>query len=273
METKQTILVTGSTGAFGGALSKKLKEKEIDYKEASSETFDWNKPETFKEILEGIDKVFLISPPNFPNFDKKIIPFIDEAKKAGVKFILLSTLFGTEKKPESTFGKAEKAVTESGINFTIIRPNFIFQNFINYDLDALKSGSIYLPTKNSKTSYIDVNDVASASAIILENPEEHYGKTYTLTGSESLSHQEFAEIFSDILEKKVVNIAPSNEEYKATLLSYNLPQKLVDFMGTLYAEVEAGAFESITNDYRLITGTSPTTAKEFIKLNRSVFID
>ncbi len=272
MTTTKKILVTGSTGAFGSALIKKLQEKQIDFRAVSLDTFDWNKPETFEQALIGIEKVFLISPPNFTDFDLKIIPFIEEAKKAGVKFILLSTLYGTEKNPESIFGKTEKVVNKSGIDYAIIRPNFIFQNFINYDIDAIKGGSIYLPTKNSKTSYIDVNDVANVSAIILENTEKHIDKNYTLTGSQSLSHQEFAEIFSDVLGKKVTNIAPTNEEYKTTLLSYNLPTELVDFMGSLYAGIEASIFTNTSDDYELVTGTKPTTAREFIEKNRSVFI-
>ncbi len=266
-------LVTGSTGTFGSAVLKKLQENKIANRTVSSENFDWNNPKTFEKALKGIEKIFLISPPNFADFDKKIVPFIEEAKRANVKFILLSTLYGTDENSENTFGKSEKVVAESGINYSIVRPNFIFQNFINYDIDAIKNGSIYLPTKDSRTSYIDVNDVANASAIILEKPEKHFNKAYTLTGSEALSHQQFAEIFSTVLEKKVTNIAPSNQEYKKTLLSYNLPQELVDFMGRLYAGIEAEFFTSTTNDYELITGMKPTTAKEFTELNRSVFID
>jgi len=273
MTTKKKILVTGSTGVFGSALLNKLQKNQIEIRAVSSDTFDWNNPETFEKALEGIEKVFLIAPPNFADFDLKVIPFIEKAKKAGVNFILLSTLYGTEKNPETIFGKTEKIVANSGINFTIVRPNFIFQNFINYDLEAIKSGSIYLPTKDSKTSYIDVNDVANACAIILENIEKHFDKTYTLTGSQSLSHKQFAEIFSDVLKKEVTNIAPSNEDYKTTLLSYNLPQELVDFMGLLYSGIEAGKFTSTTDDYQLITGKKPTTAKEFIELNSVVFSD
>jgi len=268
------ILVTGSTGAFGGAVLKKLQEKKIDNKAvALNNSFDWSRPETFDKALEGIDKVFLVSPPNYINFNKEIVCFLEKAKEAGVKFVLLSTLYGTDKSPESTFGKTEKLLTNSGLNYAIVRPNFIFQNFINYDIQAIKSGSIYLPTKSSKTSYIDVNDVANACMTILENPENHFDKVYTLTGSESLSHEQFAEIFSSVLEKKVTNIAPNNEEYKTTLLSYNLPQEMVDFMGYLYEAVAAGKFASITNDYELITGKESTTAKEFIELNRAIFID
>ncbi len=268
------ILVTGSTGTFGSAVLRKLQERKMEIRAARVDIpFDWNKPETFAKALVGIEKVFLISPPNDTIFDKKLIPFIAEAKRAGVQFILHSTLYGTDKNPESTFGKSERLVVESGINYAIIRPNFIFQNFINYDLQALKSGHIYLPTKDSKTSYIDVNDVATVSATILENPTKHIGKTYTLTGSEPLSHQQFADIFSSTLGKNITNISPSNDEYKATLLSYNLPQELVDFMGSLYAAIEAGLFTSTTNDYQLITGKKPTTAKEFIEKNRTAFID
>lgn len=268
------ILVTGSTGSFGSAVLKKLQEKNIAVRAVTLDnSFDWSKTETFDKTLEGIEKVFLISPPNYAAFDKEIVPFVDNAKKAGVRFILFSTLYGTDKNPESTFGKAEKVVVESGINYAIVRPNFIFQNFINYDIQAVKSGSIYLPTANSKTSYIDVNDVANVSAIILANPEKYFGRSYTLTGGQSLSHEQFAEIFSSVLGKKVTNIAPSNEEYKATLLTYNLPQAVVDFMGYLYAGIEAGKFTEITKDYELITGQKPTTAREFIELNRLLFLE
>lgn len=267
------ILVTGSTGTFGSAVLNKLQEKKSASRAVRLDNlFDWDNPKTFEKALKGIEKVFLISPPNYADFDKKIIPFIEEAKRSNVKFILLSTLYGTDTNSESTFGKSENIVAESGINYAIVRPNFIFQNFITYDIEAIKSGSIYLPTKDSKTSYIDVNDVANASITILENPNKHFGKTYTLTGSESLSHGEFAEIFSSVLGKKISNIAPSNEDYKATLLSYNLPQELVDFMGLLYATIEMGAFTSTTDDYELVTGKKPITAKEFIEQNRSVFL-
>jgi uncharacterized protein YbjT (DUF2867 family) len=267
------ILVTGSTGTFGSAVLKKLQEEKIAHKAVTlNESFNWNRPETFKNTLNGIKKIFLIAPPNFVDFDEKVKPFIEEAKKEKVKFILFSSLYGTEKTQENSFGKTEKIVSESGINYAIIRPNFIFQNFITYDLESVKNGCIYLPTKNSKTSYIDINDIATASITILKEPKTHFSKEYTLTGSESLSHEQFAEIFSSVLEKKITNIAPSNDEYKATLLSYNLPQELVDFMGNLYSAIEAGKFTKNTDDYEIITGKKPITAKEFIELNRTIFM-
>ncbi len=267
------ILVTGATGAFGSAVLKKIKEKKISSRAvALNDAFDWNKPETFENALKGIEKVFLVSPPNYRDFDKAIVPFLEKAKVEGVRFMVLSTVYGTDTDTESVFGKTEKVVANSGINFTIIRPNFIFQNFINYDLETIKSGMIYLPTKNSKTSYIDVNDIAEASTVILEDPKKHLGKTYTLTGAESLSHEQFAEIFSDVLQKEIINVAPSNDAYKAALLSYKVPKETVDFMGYLYAAIEMGVFASTTNDYELITGKKPIVAREFVQINRAVFL-
>lgn len=266
------ILVTGSKGTFGSAVLKRLDDQNLSTKAVSNSSgFDWNKPETFEGALRGIKKIFLISPPNFADFNKQIIPFIAEAKSASVDFILLSTVYGTDKHPNTTLWDTEKIVSDCGINFAIIRPNFVFQNFINYDLQAIKSGSIYLPTSNAKTSYIDIDDVALACARILDSPHEHIRKIYTLTGSESLSHNQLASLFSSVLETKITNLAPTNKEYKSALLSYDLPQNLVDFMGSLYAGIEAGNFEATTNDFEFITGKKPTKAQEFIELNRSVF--
>jgi len=266
------ILVTGSTGAFGSAVLKRLDDQNLSTKAVSiSNGFDWNKPETFESALKGIKKIFLISPPNFADFNKKIVLFIVEAKRASVEFILLSTVYGTDKHPNTTLWETERIVSDCGINFAIVRPNFVFQNFINYDLQAIKSGSIYLPTSNAKTSYIDIDDVALACTRIFDSPQQHLGKIYTLTGSESLSHNQLASIFSSVLETKVTNSAPTNKEYKTALLSYDVPQNLVDFMGSLYTGIEAGNFAAITNDFELITGKKPTKAQKFIELNRSVF--
>ena len=269
------ILVTGSTGTFGSSVLQKLQEKNITARAAAQKgdhAFDWNNPASFDQVLDQVEKIYLVSPPNYGAFDTALLPFLEKAKQHGIEFILLSTVYGAGANPESTFAKAEKAVAGSGIQYAVVRPNFIFQNFINYDLQAIQSGSIYLPTSQSKTSYIDVQDVAAASVEILEHPEKHAGTTYTLTGSEYLSHEQIAAIFSEVLGKKVTNLAPTNEAYQATLLGYNLPVELVNFMGYLYAAIEAGYFSEVTEDYFRITGKKPTTIRAFIEQHRSLFL-
>ncbi len=167
--------------------------------------------------MEGISTVLLISPPNFRRFNEVIVPFLEKAKDHGVKHIVLSTVFAADGDPSGTFYKAEQVVKQSGLDYTIVRPNFIFENFINIDAQSIRDGSIYLPTGDTKTSYISVEDVAEVYRAVLTHPESHKNKAYNITGNEALNHSEMASIFSEVLKHKVVNINPFSEAYKQTL--------------------------------------------------------
>jgi len=269
------ILVTGATGTFGKSVFEILTEKHVEVKSGSRNSLTpliWDKPETFKANLKGVKKVFLVSPPNYATFHQEVKAFLDVAKEEGVEFILLSTVFGINQAPESALAKTEEALKNCGIPFAIVRPNFIFQNFINFDSETIKAGKIYLPTGQGKTSYIDVRDVAQACVSILLEAEKHHGKIYTLTGNQSLSHAEIASVFSQVLAKKVENINPTPQEYAQTLTGFGLPEETVNFLGYLYSGIEAGYFETTTDDYQKITNTNPRSINTFIEEYKELFV-
>ncbi len=280
------ILVTGSTGTFGSHVGKELQKQNIDFKAAGKgiekgkelfgasanfAEFDWSTPDSFKGLFKGITAIYLVSPPNSNSFPEQVTPFLKMAKEEGVKFIVLSTVFGTDANKEGSLYKTELAVQHSGIDYAIVRPNFIFQNFINYDLGAVKSGTIYLPSGDGKTSYVDVRDVAIAIVGILANIQKHVSKVYTITGSEALSHKAAAEVFTEVLGTEVKNINPTEEEYRNMLTGYNVPQTTVDFMALLYSFIKAGYFTTITSDYESLTGKQPTTFKQFVSDHKAIF--
>ena len=128
-----------------------------------------------------------------------------------------------------------------------------------------------MPTGESKTSYIDVRDVATACATILTNPAKHEGNIYTLTGRAALSHDEIAQIFTEVLGAKVENMKPSNTEYKQVLTSYGLPEDTVNFLAYLYSGIEAGYFSGTTDDFEKITNKTPTAIKTFIQDFKGIF--
>jgi NAD(P)H dehydrogenase (quinone) len=282
------ILVTGSTGTFGSHVAKALQQQKTNFKAAgrgsekinellgkgiSFAKFDWENPHSFENLFNEITEIYLVSPPNSNSFPEQVVPFLKKAKEKGVKFIALSTVFGTEANKEGALYKTELAVQNSGIDYAIMRPNFIFQNFINYDLGAVKSGSIYLPSGDGKTSYIDVRDVAEVIVEILKNSKNHSRKIYNITGSEALNHEAAAKIFTEVLRTEVKNINPTEAEYKHTLTSYNLPEATVDFMAMLYSFIKAGYFTTITHDFENITGRKPKTFKDFVSDYKAVFIN
>jgi uncharacterized protein YbjT (DUF2867 family) len=280
------ILVTGATGNFGGSTARYLQQKNIPFRaaarnlevlkkrfgsETESVTFDWDKPETFAGALKGITAVYLMPPPVVTNdFHVRAKPFVEAAKKASVNHIVLTTALYSDN-PDSIFYGTEALVKNSGVDFTIIRPSFVFQNFLNQFLEAVRNGVILAPSEKGKTSYVDIRNVGEATAVVLENPSAHKGKVYAITGSEALTHSQMADIFSQHVSKKVVHVSPSPEEYKKALAGLNVPDFLHAFLAELYGTIARGQWQQVSNDYTILTGKKATTFTDFVKENRGVF--
>ena len=280
------ILITGATGNFGGSTAHYLQQKKIPFRAAARNlealesrfgsetelvTFDWDKPETFAGALKGITTVYIVPPPVVTSdFHLKAKPFIEAAKKAGFKHIVVSTALYSDN-PDSIFFGTEALVKNSGIDFTIIRPSFVFQNFFNQFLQSVRDGVILAPSEKGKTSYVDIRNVGEASSVVLKNPSAHKGKIYAITGSEALTHSQIAGIFSQQLSKQVVHISPSVEEYKKRLASFNVPDFLHEFLAVLYGTIAKGQWQEVSNDYTLLTGKNATTFADFVRENHNVF--
>ena len=174
--------------------------------------------------------------------------------------------------PDSIFYGTEALVKNSGIDYTIIRPSFVFQNFLNQFLESVQNGVIMAPSEKGKTSYVDIRNVGEATAVVLANPSAHKGKTYSITGPEALTHSQMADIFSQQLSKRVVHVSPSAEEFKKTLASRNVPDFLYEFLAVLYSTIAKGQWSAISNDYNLLTGKNPTTFTDFVKETREIFL-
>ena len=156
----ETILVTGATGTVGSEIVKQLlpsakgkrgrKEEAVVIKAASRSAnnsafekvggvqvvrLDYNKPDTLTSALRGVDKLYLLTP-----FQSDMVDLtsnlVDEAKNAGVNYVVKQSVRGADAQPGITptrlHRQAEMIIEESGIPFTFLRPNFFMQNFMTF---------------------------------------------------------------------------------------------------------------------------------------------
>jgi uncharacterized protein YbjT (DUF2867 family) len=220
-----TILITGSTGNIGSELTRQLansssdlnlkavvRSREANIKDNNSKNktrlqqvvMDFDRPETIVEGLKNVDKLFLLTPthPKLVEFTSNLV---NEAKKAGgVKHIVKLSHIRADAPDDdaakititSLHREAEKIIEESEISYTFLRPNFFFQNFINFYGPMIKSQSSFsLPAGDGKVSFVDVRDIASVAATVLTKEgdgEEHMNKAYDVTGPESLTYSDAA---------------------------------------------------------------------------------
>ncbi len=71
-------------------------------------------------------------------------------------------------------GRTEKLLQESGLDCTILRPNFLYAK-LDRMAGMVKSGALYVPAGEGKAPFVDVRDIAAVAASCLTEPG-HAGK-------------------------------------------------------------------------------------------------
>src|ERR687896_303844 len=210
METKQeSILVTGASGNIGSEVVKELLSDAPDVslkaaihssqnvKKVKSDArvkviqIDYNEPETIREALNGVDKLFLLTP-DVPHAADLASNAVIEAKKAGIKQIVKQSVMGAALEADvgtmRLHRQVEKFIERSGIPFTFLRPNEFMQNFVNFHSPSIKgNNAFYVPLEDAKVSLVDVRDIAAVAVKSLIDKDKHKNKTYLITGPEELS--------------------------------------------------------------------------------------
>ena len=186
---QETILVTGASGTVGSEVVKQLSRnghavhikaavhsvenlKKVKDDRIESVQIDYNKPETLATALKGVDKLFLVTPETL-NAPELVSNLVIEAKKAGIRYILRLSAMG-----ESSIAsvrlhlEGEKIIEESGIPFTILRPNTFMQFFVNFYGPAIKNNNaFYGSVEEAKVSNLfmrKVKRIVSLISVILQ---------------------------------------------------------------------------------------------------------
>jgi uncharacterized protein YbjT (DUF2867 family) len=245
--TNASVLVTGGDGNIGSEVISQLssksnnvrivggirslsKKKNIDKRPDNHDfvEIEYGNPETVKEALKGIDKLFLLTPT-----DPKMIDFtsnlVNGAKERDVKHIVKLSHIRADLDDEPQINitrlhrQAEKIIEESGIPFTFLRPNFFMQNFVNFYLGK-NQNSIYLPAGDGKVSFVDVRDIAAVAvqALIGNEGGLHSGKAYTITGPQAISYGDAAKILSEHIGRNISYVSISEDDARKAIIDIGM---------------------------------------------------
>lgn len=274
-----TVLVTGVTGTIGSQVLAALADKDVKVraavrspekfsgpKNATPVAFEYEKPETVRAAVQGVDKIFLVMP-FVPNQEELSATVIDAAKAAGVKHIVKLSAFGCELEPGIQLGRwhraVEKRIEASGIPYTFLRPNNFMENFINY-YPPTPDGKIYLPLGEGAVSWIAARDIGEVAARVLLS-EGHENKAYTLTGPEALTVAQVAKHLSEASGRTIEYVDVPEEAARQSMLNAGMPEWAVNAMAELNAIDKAGYAASVDPSLGELLGRAPTTFAEFAK--------
>ena len=275
------ILVTGATGTIGSATVNALKARGARFKVAARspdrlagqgvETvpFDWDKPQTFGPALGGVEKLFLLTPNTTDQQARYVQALVDASKKAGVKHIVRLSVMGANAEPGILLGRmhreSEKLIEGSGLAWTMLRPTFFMDNFLNYyGVDPRKDCTLHLAHGQGKAVWVDGRDVGEVAAAALTSTG-HEGKAYELTGPQALGAAEACAILTEVLGHKYTYVELPAEQARKAMEDSQTPAWMVQGFSELSALIRNGQSATPASGVKDALGRPPRGFRDFAK--------
>ena len=211
------ILIIGATGKTGARVATRLEAMNLPVRRGTrraSIPFDWEAPETWAPVLEGVEKAYVTYFPDlaFPGAVEKVTAFCEAAKASGLKHIILLSGRG-----EHHARLGEEAVRSSGIDFTLVRSAWFAQNFSEgYLRDPILAGILPMPGGMIKEPIIDIDDIADVVVAALTEGG-HKGELYEVTGPRLMSFADMAETLSEAIGRPIKHLPISFEDFHANV--------------------------------------------------------
>jgi uncharacterized protein YbjT (DUF2867 family) len=276
-----TILVTAPTGKVGRRLIPLLLRRGVTVRAASRTPvaprpgveplrFDWADKSTFDAARRGVDAMFLVAGPiPGPEHADAIRVLLDGATNAGVKRVVLLSVFGVDQAPpEHHLRRIENAVESSGVPYTILRPGAFMQNFSEgHFIRALESirtrDEIAMPGGEGGVSWVSTEDIAAIASIALTE-EGHAGKAYVQLGPEALTVAQVAEHISWATGRRIKYVETDHKPLRDELIAAGAPRETAEQNSQLAAYAfSSGAFGVLNDDILKVTGRPPVSFGEF----------
>lgn len=285
---KEIFAVTGATGNIGkyvvdGLIAKGFTPRVIVRKRESNETWeklsieqveaDLNDVESLSKAFDRAERVFSLSPlvTNLVELGTKTVK---AAKLANIKHIVRSSALGANVNAPIMLGKwhgeVEKMIEDSGIAFTMVQPASFFQNYLGFAETIKNHSAFYLPLGEGKISLVDTRDIANVAVAALTE-SGHENKKYAVTGGESLSCQDIAEILSNVLGREIKYVDVSEDVARKQMLDSKMSELLVDAVMELNQIGKAGYVAEVFPTIEEVTGQKPRIFRQFVEENKAMF--
>jgi uncharacterized protein YbjT (DUF2867 family) len=281
------ILVTGASGLVGGAVLKAVvkagaqvramyrSEQEARKAPAGTATVvaDFADTASLRKALQGIRKVFLVcgAVPELIDLETRMIAACKEAR---VAHVVQNSAFGagsTNSSFPSWHFQVEQAMRNSGLSYTILRPESFMQNIVTYFAGTIRTQNAFFSSmRAAPIALIDVRDIGSVAAQLLTS-DGHSGKIYSLTGTEAVTYDEVAARLSKLTGRQIryVDLPPAEQE--KALRGLGMPEWQVRALLELQAFYTGGPGSKVSPDVRAVLGRDPISFDQFLSDNAAAF--
>lgn len=273
--------VTGATGQLGGLVVEKLKEKGLGSSVVAlvrntgkatglgveAREFDYNNPAKLVEALQGIENLILISGNELGRRAEQHANVIEAAKKAGVKWIIYTSLLRANNSSLSLAPEhyaTEKALQDSGLDYTILRNGWYTENYTGSVGGAVAAGAFIGSAGEGKISSAARADFADAAVAVVTG-EGHQNKIYELAGDESYTLAELAAEISKQTGKAIPYNNLPESDYANILKSFGLPELFAEAIASWDTGASKGDLFDNAHQLSKLIGKPTTPLAETVK--------
>ncbi|MDK1476272.1 NAD(P)H-binding protein [Streptomyces sp. 549] len=264
MNTTGTTLVIGATGTTGSRTAAQLAAAGHRVRAASRNAtpvpgteaarFDWYAPATHAAALDGVDRVYLIPPPGDLDPAAVMLPFLRQARAAGVqRAVLLSSSAIPEGGP--AVGAVHQALPDLFEQWAVLRPSWFMQNFTGDHTHAVsirEDGVISSATGGGRVGFVAAEDIAAVAVHCL-TVEHAPNDGLVLTGPEALSYDDVATAITEVTGRPVVHRRLSHAQMRDRLAAV-IPAGFSAMLADLDRAIAGGSEDRVTDTVQRLTG-------------------
>lgn len=264
ISASEIIAASRDTGKLADLAAKGIETRRADFDDAAS----------LDAAFAGVDRLLIISSDELAVPGKRLTQHkaaIAAAVKAGVKHVLYTSMVNPDKSLVSFAPDhlaTEEAIKDSGLSYTILRNSWYTENYFMSMAQNLAVGTWYTSQGGGKLPNISRADCGAAAAAALATPPQ--GNTIlTLTGPDNVTAEQVAEIVSNVTGKPLNVVQITDEQLAGGVRGAGLPEFVVQLVVTADANIRAGNFDVLTDDFEMLTGRKPQTVADFFKENKA----
>jgi NAD(P)H dehydrogenase (quinone) len=283
------IAIAGATGTVGAKLTWQLlaagarvrvlsrnpeKAKALFNNSENCEVagIDFDTPGSLRQAFKGADRAFLCTGTSEHQVRDEIA-LIDAAVQAGVPYLVSLSVGGADSGSAANTSNVLAWHTEidthlaaQGVASTLLRPATFTDTLVRVASKFVPKGAWGGTAEDGLISAVDTRDVAAcAAAILLEGPERHAQKVYTLTGPAPVTMDGLAALLAASLGEPVRYIRRSADEQRALYLASGFPPLMVEVLLGLDDLTRGNAYAEPTGDVLALTGRAPRSVAAFVR--------
>lgn len=211
------------------------------------------------------------TPDDPPRRLRQHLAAVTAAVGAGVRRIVYTSMLNPEPGSPIAFAQdhyeTERAIEQSGVDFTILRPCWYADSVFMWLPQVLATGTWATAAGDGRTAYVWRDDLARTAVAAL-NDNGSASQRLDVSGPQALSSADIIATVNDVFGTSIALLPLTAAERKKSLEDVGLPPHVADLLVSFETNTLQGRLDAASDTVERFTGRPPRSLREFLVENR-----